>query len=238
MPLDAVVFDAGGVLVRLDYEWIAQMLGELDVLVSSEQVRRAEIRGRLAYDAALTSGGGRLPAASTYFSGMLTAAGCPAGWIEEALRRMDARQRSDEFLWSKPNEGARQAIDALLATGLRLACVSNSDGRAEAHLERFGLRSGLEFVIDSHVVGIDKPDPRIFDLALEKLGVHPNRALYIGDLRSVDEHGSRSAGMHFVLIDPWGTYARGDTDCVTEIGRLPEHIERNFLTPSLRPRGG
>jgi putative hydrolase of the HAD superfamily len=236
-PLDAVVLDAGGTLVRLDFEWIAAMLGELGVAAMADALRHGELRGRLAYDAAVGSSGGALPATATYFGPMLLAAGCPDALLGEALRRMDERQRSDAFLWAKPMEGAREAMDALLGMGLRLACVSNSDGRADAHLLRYGLRRGLEFVVDSAIVGIEKPDSRIFRLALEKLGVTPERALYVGDLVSVDAAGSRAAGMHVVLLDPWGTYAKS-SPAIAGIDQLPAFVEQHFLTPSLRTLQG
>ena len=51
-PLEAVVFDAGGTLVRMDYEWIADMLGELGVGATADQVRHGEVHGRRRYDAA------------------------------------------------------------------------------------------------------------------------------------------------------------------------------------------
>ena len=242
LPLDAVVFDAGGTLVRLDFEWIAGMLAGLGVATSPAALRAAEIHGRRRYDAAgLPDGGaaaapeqpmGRAAPIEAYWGGMLLAAGCPPARLEAALARLAERQRSDAFLWAKPMEGAAEVLAALAALGLRLACVSNSDGRAEAHLERYGLRSPLEFVIDSHVVGIEKPDPRIFDLALERLGVEPPRALYVGDLRSVDERGSRSAGMQFVLLDPYGDYARHDTDSIPTLDRLPAWVAGTFLTPA------
>jgi HAD superfamily hydrolase (TIGR01509 family) len=247
LSLEAVVFDAGGTLVRLDFEWIAIMLAELEVPVTVEALRQGEIHGRRLYDAvaleprALEPGEAQPPIGTVapieaYWGGMLQAAGCPRDRLDTALERMAARQRSDAFLWAKPMEGAREAMDALLAMGLRLACVSNSDGRAEEHLVRFGLREGLEFVVDSHLVGIEKPDPRIFDIALEKLDVWPIRALYVGDIRSVDEHGSLSAGMQFVLLDPYGTYARRDTASITGIDRLPAFVSENFVTPNREPR--
>ena len=85
--------------------------------------------------------------------------------------------------------------------------VSNSDGRAEWHLRNAHVLEGLEFVVDSHVVGVEKPNPAIFRVALDRLGVPAARALYVGDIRSVDEGGAAAAGVHFVLIDPWGDYA-------------------------------
>ena len=70
-----------------------------------------------------------------------------------------------------------------------------------------------------------------------RLGVPPDRALYVGDIRSVDEEGSRAAGMHFALIDPYGDYAAGD-DRIASIADLPAYVERRYtLVPSPRPVG-
>ena len=247
LPLDAVIFDAGGTLVRLDFEWIAGMLAGLGVTTTDDALRRGEVEGRRLYDAAaagsrdLPPGTPHPPLGSTapveaYWGGMLQAAGCPHELVGEAIARMHARQASDHFLWAKPMEGARDALDAIRSLGLRMACVSNSDGRAEAHLVRCGVREGLEFVIDSQLVGIEKPDPRIFGLALEKLGVAAACALYVGDIRSVDERGSAAAGMPFLLIDPYGDYAGAGTGRIPGIAGLPRYIAETFLTPASEER--
>jgi len=239
--LDAVVFDAGGTLVRLDFEWISEMLAELGLDVTPGALRRGEVHGRRMYDAAAgrpraASGESHPPLGSaapteTYFAGMLEGAGCRHPLLEEAIERLWARSRSDQFLWAKPMEGARAALDALPGLGLRACCVSNSDGRAEQHLVRFGMRTGLEFVVDSQVVGIEKPDPRIFAIALERLGVAPERALYVGDIRSVDEVGSRAAGMRFVLVDPFGDYAPGGSSRIASLDQLPSFVAETFTIP-------
>lgn len=247
--LEAVLFDAGGTLVRLDFEWIAGMLAALGVHASVDELRHAEVIGRRRYDGAargprpLAEGEAHPPLGSTapieaYWGGMLEAVGCRHPVLEEALAQMHARQASDAFLWARPMEGAREALDALPALGLRAACVSNSDGRAEAHLVRFGLERGLEFVVDSQIVGVEKPSPRIFAIALERMGVAAARALYVGDIRSVDATGSRAAGMHFVLLDPFGDYAAGDDAAIPSIRELPAYIESHFTTPrAFRPGG-
>jgi len=235
-PLDAVVFDAGGTLVRLDFEWIAMMLGELGVRTTIPALRQGEVHGRRLYDAAADLAPAAVAPIEAYWGGMLERAGCPREQLDVAITRLDERQRSSAFLWARPVEGATGVLAALTAMGLRLACVSNSDGRAEEHLVRFDLRAPLEFVIDSHIVGIEKPDPRIFARALERLGVEPGRALYVGDLRSVDERGARAAGMHFVLLDPYGTYAHHDTDSIPALDRLPAWVAGRFLTPGAGER--
>jgi FMN phosphatase YigB (HAD superfamily) len=78
--------------------------------------------------------------------------------------------------------------------------VSNSDGRVEEALQAAGLRSFFDVVVDSALIGVEKPDPRIFQAALQRLGVAPEEALYVGDLYSVDILGARAAGMEAVLL--------------------------------------
>ncbi len=241
--LDAVVFDAGGTLVRLDFEWIATMLAGLGVAATVDQLRRAEVLGRRRLDATaspqpreLAPGQphptiGSYAIVNAYFTGMLEGVGCRHPVLEEALERLRERQASDQFLWARPMEGAREALDALPGLGLRACCVSNSDGRAEAHLVRFGLREGLEFVVDSQIVGVEKPDPRIFAIALGRMGIAPERALYVGDIRSADEVGSRAAGMRFVLIDPFGDYAEPGSARIASMRELPEFLRSRFATP-------
>jgi HAD superfamily hydrolase (TIGR01509 family) len=237
--LEAVVFDAGGTLVRLDFEWMSGMLAELGLAVTAEDVRRAEVQGRRRYDASA----GRAPATPAlgphpplgsvgsnraYFAGTLEAVGCRHPLLEEALERMQETQAPPSRLWARPMEGARHALDALATLGVRACCVSNSDGRAEQHLVECGVRDGLEFVVDSQLEGVEKPDPRIFGIALARLGLPAERTVYVGDIRSVDEAGARGAGMHFVLIDPFGDYAGPGTLAVPGPAELPAWLAANF----------
>ncbi len=240
--LEAVLFDAGGTLVRIDYEWVSEMLAELGVEASVEQVRRSEVRGRRLYDAAATRPRrlaegeahptlGSVAPVEAYWSGMLEAAGCRHPLLEEAIDRMSEKQRPPSLLWGRPLEGSREAIAGVLGLGLRAACVSNSDGRAEHHLVTCDVRDGLEFVVDSQIVGIEKPDPRIFGIALERMGISAERALYVGDIRSVDEAGALAAGMSVVILDPFGDYVPEDRRSIRDISLLPEYLERHFATP-------
>ncbi len=238
-PLDAVLFDAGGTLVRLDFEWMAAKVSELGHPLEASALRRAEIEGRRAYDASRGKAPqpGEAPPAlgssgdtRAYFSGMLEALAVPAEVHKRALVAF-FEHHDQTGLWTRPMEGARAAIDGVRELGLRRAVVSNSDGRAQQHLEECGVLEGVEFVLDSHLIGIEKPDPLIVKLALERFGVAPDRALFVGDIRSVDAAVAQAAGTRFVLVDPFGDYALPGTPAIAGMQLLPAWIALRFTTP-------
>jgi putative hydrolase of the HAD superfamily len=79
-------------------------------------------------------------------------------------------------------------------------------------LAGLGLGGSFEFVIDSHDVGIEKPSPRIFELACERLGLAPARCAYVGDVMAFDIEGARAAGLVPVLFDFYDSYDAGPPD--------------------------
>jgi putative hydrolase of the HAD superfamily len=230
-PLEAVICDAGGTLIRLDFEWMADDLGAHGFATDPATLRRAEIAGRRAYDASARPADPSGPAprgdVRAYFGGALAAAGVPEALRPAAVERWLAREQA-RGLWCRPMEGARAALDGLRALGLRIAVVSNSDGRAEHHLARAGMMDGVEFVVDSHLVGIEKPDPAIFSVALGRLGSLPERTLFVGDIRSVDEAGARAAGMRFVLLDPWRDYGDPEAPRIEGMHELAAWVASRF----------
>ena len=239
-PLDAILFDAGGTLVRLDFEWMCETVTSLGFELNVAALRRGEVEGRRRYDASrgrpALAGEAAPPLGAqgdtlAYFGGMLDACGVPVSVVGPSLEAFLARHAA-AGLWTRPVEGARAALDAAASMGLRLAVVSNSDGRAESHLIDCGVREGLEFVVDSQVVGVEKPDPRIFRNALEKLGIAAERALYVGDILCVDAAGSAAAGMHFTLIDPFGDYAPANVTAIPDMFHLSEHLQQRFALPA------
>jgi putative hydrolase of the HAD superfamily len=101
--------------------------------------------------------------------------------------------------------GAREAVARLRGLGLELAVVGNWDRRLPEHLERLGVAPFFRAIVTSAEAGAAKPDPRPFTVALERLGVGPDRALHVGD-SPADKDGARAAGLHF-LAAPLATLA-------------------------------
>jgi HAD superfamily hydrolase (TIGR01493 family) len=93
--------------------------------------------------------------------------------------------------------GVPEALQALRARGLALAVVANWDFGLHDHLACHNLTRWFDVVVVSGEVGVRKPDPAPFRLALDRLGVRPERAVHVGDHPPHDEEGARAAGMRF-----------------------------------------
>ena len=105
-------------------------------------------------------------------------------------------------LWSHKAERADQVLADLRKQGFILGIISNSDGRVAAQIAEAGWTNHFAFIIDSEVVGIEKPDPGIFHLGLGKTGHCPKEVLYVGDFENIDRLGAGRAGISAVIIDP------------------------------------
>ena len=101
---------------------------------------------------------------------------------------------------------ALKALRTLKYAGVRLGVVSNWDASLEGLLRELKLLPYFDDVIASAAVGYRKPDHVVFDLALERMGVDPARALHVGDLPEADGDGATSAGIHPVIIDRAGKH--------------------------------
>jgi putative hydrolase of the HAD superfamily len=113
-------------------------------------------------------------------------------------------------VWNQADPVAEAALRRVKARGLVAGVISNANGTIASILAATGLGQYLDFVIDSSVVGVEKPDARIFELALRAAGVPAARAVYVGDLYTVDVLGARAAGLDAVLLDPGGFWGRRD----------------------------
>jgi putative hydrolase of the HAD superfamily len=122
---------------------------------------------------------------------------CAQVFLDSAGAELDADEFASAFVGSlefEPLPGAVEACAKLEDGGLRLAVVSNWDVGLHEHLRRLGLDL---LAVTSAEAGAAKPDPAIFQLALERLGTEASRAVHVGD-SPADEEGARAAGMRFL----------------------------------------
>ncbi len=213
-PLRAIFFDAGNTLIRMNYAAIADQLGVLGHQIVPEAVRHAEWRARVRLDDELLA----RPGASTesgssrhaYLRLVLEELGLTDEATAQAMSQWRERYRVPVGIFDVVDPDAAAALMLARQAGLGTAVISNSNGTVEALLASLGLAPHLDFVVDSFAVGVEKPDARIFRIALARAGLEPFQAVYVGDLYSVDVAGARRAGLEAVLIDPGGHWGRRD----------------------------
>ena len=213
MSLRAAFFDAGNTLVHLRFDRMAEAFAAEGVGREVEAIRAAERRARVRLDPVVAGEGTTegLDVMQAYLRLILEELGVLwDGRGPRLLTRLRALGRV-EPLWGEPDPDARAVLGELRRRGLSVGVISNSDGTAEQSLRDAGLLDAVDFVLDSHLVGVEKPDPRIFRLALARAAVAPGEAAFVGDLYSIDVLGARRAGMIGILMDPIGAW--GERDC-------------------------
>ncbi len=222
--VEAVLLDAGGVLLDLDFAFIRRIVCAHEVDVSEAQLQLEEARSRLAVDCALRAGG----AAGEwrdFFYLLLGRVGVPVAEHDAIIDTLrEAHQRVG--LWTVATPRGPETVAELKALGLRLAVVSNAEGQVARDLDSAGYRGAFETVIDSHVVGVCKPDPAIFRLALDHLRVGAERAVYVGDMPGIDVAGARAAGVWPILLDCHDFYEGFDVQRIRTLDQLPTILGR------------
>lgn len=230
--LDTIFLDAGNTLVHWDHAFVAECAAALGVSLDPAAIARAEAAARPRLDRLLATG--RSTEASDTLAAALEcmldaglrAALGPNGRptfvarLAAALRRPGASDR----LWSRVPAGVPESLAKLRAAGLTLVVVSNSDGSIERKLREAGLRELLDQVVDSALVGAEKPDPAIFRHALACCGSVPERTLHVGDLHAIDVVGAQRAGLHAVLLDPYGDWSEKACAKLPNVGALATAI--------------
>jgi HAD superfamily hydrolase (TIGR01549 family) len=122
--------------------------------------------------------------------------------------RATAREALLGAIRFEPFEDAPPVLAELRSRGLRLVVVSNWDCSLPDVLARVGLLDLVDEVIVSAVVGVAKPDQRIFGAALEAARCEPGEALHVGDSFENDVQGAEAAGIRAVLLErPAGSLA-------------------------------
>jgi putative hydrolase of the HAD superfamily len=162
-----------------------------------------------------------------YPAAFALAAGVPAGRAAEAGARLFGPS-SPTLPWTQAVTGSIAALRPLASTGVKLAIVSNSNGTVQARLADLGIcqvgpGQGVPVgaILDSEVVGVAKPDPAIFELALAAIGAPAGRAVHVGDSVRIDVEGARAAGLRALHFDPFGLCQDGGHQDVAALTEVP-----------------
>ena len=217
-----MLFDAGGVFLLPDPTVLAPLLAPYGGDPSIEAHVRAHYSGMAAKSAAGSTEGFW----GDYNLAYVESVGVPANDVAYAAHVLERTRNA--FVWRWPMADSVKALALLVASGMPVGVVSNASGQIEEVLQRSGVcqvgagpLTSVRVIIDSHVVGVAKPDARIFDHALVHFeGIDPARIAYIGDSVTMDVGGARAAGLHPILLDPFDDHEGADFDRIQSMLEL------------------
>ena len=221
MTLETVFLDAGGVLIFPNWERISATLATHGVVVPPAALAAAEPYAKRQLDRSKTiSATNDEKRGWLYFNLILEQAGiAPDDRTADALAELH-RYHQQHNLWEYMPDYVLPALRRLRELDLQLVVVSNANGTVEALAQRIGLTECVECVLDSFVEKVEKPDPRFFEIALERSGARRESTIHVGDLYEVDVVGARAAGIEPVLLDAASLYPTADCRRVRSLDEL------------------
>lgn len=218
---DAVLFDAGGVLVLPDPTVIAPLLAYYGGDPAIETHRRAHYVGMKAK----SDGGAAEGTWAHYNEAYVAEVGVHPADRVEAAEVFDGARHAPLWRWMIPE--SRAALDALAIAGVPMGVVSNASGQIEGVLARQICQVGpgdhveMRCIVDSHLVGVAKPDPAIFDHALPFFAeFERSRIAYVGDSVTMDIGAASAAGLHPILLDPFDHHPGADFERIRTVDDL------------------
>ena len=226
----AVLLDAGGVFVLPDPDRILGAFTRAECSVPREVLADAHYRAAARFGIHLDVEACWTEAWLEYLQIYVDECGVPQDRRDEAHRHLDS-EFADAALWVDPVPGSREGLQALADAGVRLGIVSNADGMMGPRLAQLelcqvgpGIGVDIECVVDSGNVGVMKPDPRIFQAAIDLLGLEPDQVWYVGDMPAIDVVGARRAGIRPYLMDPLGLHLDAGYERISSLAALAELI--------------
>ncbi len=234
MKLDALVrgvrllsLDAGNTVIFLDHARLAEVasrhglnVGVATLIGTEGAAKRRHAEGKMVdvawshRDAPGARGWGSMVATIVVEAGLPESA-APA-FLDEAWPLHCAKN-----FWSIVPEGFGAAIERARRHDVQIVLVSNSEGMLAELFAELDIVQHFDLLLDSGIIGLEKPDPRFFEVALKKLRVPAEEALHLGDMYSTDILGARAAKMRAALIDPHGHYE----DMYPDVPRVPGVVE-------------
>lgn len=222
--VETVLLDAGGVLLDLDFRYLRRLLRVHGHPIEAASLAQAEGLARTELDRRVREGGRGADAWRDYFRVLLGQVGAPLSIREPVIDVLwEAHLRVG--LWNAPIGRAPETVRELKRRGLRVGVVSNAEGRVEQDLALAGYDGLFEAVVDSHVVGVEKPDPAIFRIALERMAASAETSVFVGDVPAIDVAGARAAGIAPVLLDRFDLYPAADAPRLRSIEELPAWLD-------------
>jgi HAD superfamily hydrolase (TIGR01509 family) len=219
--------DAGNTVIFLDHARLAGWATARGQTLTRETLIRTEGEAKLRQEQGslleVAWDGSHLPGASGWGKTVGTILHLGGASPETVARWLDELwvDHVRLNLWSLVPPDLVPSLEAARALGLKVAVVSNSEGMLDELFVALGIRAQIDLLLDSGKLGVEKPDPRIFRLALDAFGVGPREALHLGDSIATDVLGARAAGIPVALIDPFG-HCEGRATDVPRVASVAE----------------
>ena len=231
VPVETLFLDAGGVLVFPNWSRVSDVLSTHGVHVDTAALAAAEPYAKQQIDVGLTiSGTNDSERGWLYFNLVLKRAGVALSEETHAALAELQAYHAAQNLWETVPGDVAPALARLRGLGLRLAVISNANGTLRAAFERLGLTARVDAVLDSCDEGVEKPDPRLFQIGLERVGGRAETTLHVGDIYHVDVIGARNASLRAVLLDPTGLYEGYDCPRVRSLDELADGLHNGSWT--------
>ncbi len=209
--VETLFLDAGGVLVNPNWGRVAEALTRHGLSVTTKALTQAEPRAKRRMDTnEYVAASGDASRARRYFDLVFDLAGVPTGPARQAALVEVREYHARENLWEDVPGDVRPSLERFQAAGLRVVVVSNSNGRLRELLQRLDLFPYLSLIVDSFEEGVEKPDPRLFEIALDRVRARRASTLHVGDFYEIDVVGARAAGLQAALLDVAGLYSSHD----------------------------
>jgi putative hydrolase of the HAD superfamily len=230
VALRTLFLDAGGVLVHPNWTRVSEGLARhgvaapAAVLAAAEPHAKRELDGPARDQAHDDDSRGWV-----YFNLVLRHAGIPRSERTDAALVELREYHMAHNLWETVHTEVAPALRALRGQGLRLVVVSNSNGTLKMKMERLGLAPLVDVLFDSFEEGVEKPDPRFFQIALAQSGADVATTVHVGDLYTIDVVGARAAGLRAILFDAAGLYPEADCPRVASLTELVEAVRRGAI---------
>ena len=227
MDVQTVFLDAGGVLVWQNWNRVADALQTHGVAVDPQKLAEADALARFSLDQAHVIGSSTDQRRSKSFLDLvLIEAGLELSPATDAALAEIRAYHDEHNLWEIVPDFVVPALEELRRARYKLVVVSNANGTLHRKFDRLQLTKMFDVIIDSQIEGVEKPDARIFELALRRSNSTARTTVHAGDFYNIDVTGARAAGLHPVLIDERDLHRDADCPRIRSIAELPAFLAR------------
>ena len=242
--IKVIFFDVGNTLMSIDYEMVCRELDKNGIHCSASILQRADASARPIISSEVNKIKKDPSTDERVFLFTRIIEQLPIEIIEHLDSTKQVAQNLVSILFNEENvmrlwsyvlPDTEEALAEFQAMGFHMHVIGNADGLLEQRLVEANLRKYFGIILDSHIVQIEKPDPRIFNIALEAANCEPQEALYVGDIYEIDIIGAKTVGMQAILIDPFSDYEGIDCERIPDLLALAEKMRSVNNQYAIRP---